>query len=504
MSVPGKSLAKDLFEDMGRKVQEASANMAADGEPSKLVEEIDSLCMNCHEDGTTKLLLTRIPYFREIVIMSFDCPHCGFKNSEIQPAGEIQPRGAKYTFKLETAEDLNRQVIKSDTSVFRVEDIDLEIPPGRGQLTNVEGILRMIHGDLEQKQDERRQLVPEVAAKIEAVLVLLQNMFEGQQLPFTVSVDDAAGNSWIQPSVNDTAGKLVKHDYARTPEQNEALGLTAQTEGAPTSTDAPEPVLRPEYQATQMYPQAPERPMVNNVDDDEIIENQVYSFPASCPGCTKPCTTNMKMVNIPYFKQVVLMSTVCDHCGYRSNEVKTGGEVPDKGRRITLKVSGREDLSRDILKAESCAMRCPELNLQVEPGTLGGRFTTVEGLLTNIRDDLRSNIYGDNDTNHDSIDAATKARWDAFFAQIDSAIAGTTAFTIVLEDPLASSYVQSFAAPEPDAQMTVEDYQRTDEEEEDLGLKDIKVEGYENDADVEMQEGEKEKEESRKRKEPTQ
>lgn len=55
--------------------------------------------------------------------------------------------------------------------------------------------------------------------------------------------------------------------------------------------------------------------MVNNVDEDDIVENQVYSFPASCPGCTNSCTTNMKMVNIPHFKQVVLMSTVCDHCG---------------------------------------------------------------------------------------------------------------------------------------------------------------------------------------------
>ena len=93
-----KSLAKDLFEDMGRKVAEASAQH--DGEEgSKVVDEIESLCMNCHENvslpnrllkdwltlnqGTTRLLLTKIPWFREIVIMSFECPHCGFKNSEV-------------------------------------------------------------------------------------------------------------------------------------------------------------------------------------------------------------------------------------------------------------------------------------------------------------------------------------------------------------------------------------------------------------------------------------
>jgi zinc finger protein len=34
----------------------------------------------------------------------------------------------------------------------------------------------------------------------------------------------------------------------------------------------------------------------------------------------------------------------------QSNDVKTGGKVPAKGRKITLKVEDPEDLSRDILK----------------------------------------------------------------------------------------------------------------------------------------------------------
>jgi hypothetical protein len=44
-----RSLAKDLFEDMGRKVAEASAQ-PADEDGTKVVDEIESLCMNCHED----------------------------------------------------------------------------------------------------------------------------------------------------------------------------------------------------------------------------------------------------------------------------------------------------------------------------------------------------------------------------------------------------------------------------------------------------------------------
>lgn len=44
------------------------------------------------------------------------------------------------------------------------------------------------------------------------------------------------------------------------------------------------------------------------------------------------------------------MSTNCDRCGYRDNEVKSGSAISEQGRRITLQVEDREDLSRDILK----------------------------------------------------------------------------------------------------------------------------------------------------------
>jgi zinc finger protein len=135
-------------------------------------------------------------------------------------------------------------------------------------------------------------------------------------------------------------------------------------------------------------------------------------------------------------------------------------------------------MSRDILKAESCAMSCPELNLSVEPGTLGGRFTTVEGILTQVRDDLKSSIFDAGDGG-DSMDSASKTKWTDFFDKLSSAINGDVKFTIILEDPLASSYVQSFTAPEPDPQIKLEDYERTEEEKESLGLNDMQTEDYE-------------------------
>jgi hypothetical protein len=45
-----KSLAQDLFEDMGRKVAEAQAQEDVGELGSKVVDEIESLCMNCHDN----------------------------------------------------------------------------------------------------------------------------------------------------------------------------------------------------------------------------------------------------------------------------------------------------------------------------------------------------------------------------------------------------------------------------------------------------------------------
>ena len=51
------SIANDLFEDMGRKVEGMTMQDDVIGEPGagdatdqKMVEEIESLCMNCHDE----------------------------------------------------------------------------------------------------------------------------------------------------------------------------------------------------------------------------------------------------------------------------------------------------------------------------------------------------------------------------------------------------------------------------------------------------------------------
>jgi zinc finger protein len=411
--------------------------------------------------------------------MAFTCDKCGFQNNEMQSAGSIAPRGSRLTLRLTKQEDLARTVVKADTATVKFIELDVEVPPGRGQITNVEGLLTTIMEDLESGQEVRKQAEPETFEKLEEIIKKGQNMLDGGSFPFRVMLDDPAGNSFIGFDARDGVGKLERRDYARTPEQNEALGLSGDSA---TGAGADPYAIQSEGVASQGI----------LTSDDDIVPNEVYSFPASCPECFKPCTTHMKMVDIPHFKQVVIMSTVCQSCGYRSSDVKTGGEIPDKGKKITLQVRGGADLARDILKSESCDLACPELSLEVQPGTLGGRFTTVEGLLTQIRDDLRSQMvqlgYLSNngrdevaEEGGDSFTEEEKKRWKSFFENLDAAIKGNRTFTLVLRDPLASSYVQSLAdgEGEMDDQVKVEEYERTAEEEEDLGLNDMQTEGYE-------------------------
>jgi len=500
------SLSAALFEDMQSKVDNlniASSDTEAESQETeqKVVDEIESLCMNCHENGITKLLLTKIPFFREIIIMSFSCDKCGLQNSEIQSAGEIQERGSKYIFRLDTAEDLQRQIVKGDSCTIRIEEIDLEIPSGKGRFTNIEGLVSTVRDDLNLHEDARLEQMPDVGRQVAVVIERLTSMVDGNSFPFTISVDDPSGNSWIEPSPKDKAGKYKHTLYKRTSAQNGMLGLgddvpnpsdTAPSSQNPNAGQAPETEIRPEYKASSALVGGTTEATStaqNNVDNDDIIENQVYTFPATCPGCTRPCDTHMKMVDIPFFKQVVLMSTSCESCGYKSNEVKTGGVVPEKGQRITLHVESEVDLARDVLKSESASLSCPELNLSVEPGTLGGKFTTVEGLLSQFRKDLRAQAFALEDGDSveeiekaqkgDSMEPEKKRTWNEFFDTLGQAIEGKIKYTLIIQDPLGSSYVQSLTAPAKDPQIDVEEYERTKQEEEDLGLADMNTEDYE-------------------------
>ncbi|GFR89691.1 zinc finger protein ZPR1 [Elysia marginata] len=278
------TLTKPLFRDI----------TADDYDPE--ITEIESLCLNCEAQGITRLFLTRIPFFREVIVSSFSCDECGYKNAELQPGGQIQDRGVSYKLTVKEKSDINRQVVQTQYATIKVPHLEFEIPPGKAVLTTVEGIIDRAVEGLEQDQVLRRIQHPEIAAQIDAFVDKLKNLKEVE-------------TSW----------------------------------------------------------------------------QMVLTFATNCPNCGSPCDTNMKLVNIPFFKEVIIMATTCDKCGLRENEVKSSGGVEPKGQVMSLVVNTPEDMARDVLKSETASLRIPELDFDMEPGTLGGKFTTVEGLLQDVK-----------------------------------------------------------------------------------------------------------------------
>lgn len=287
--------------------------------------------------GTTRLLLTKIPFFKEIILMSFTCDHCGFENNEIQPGGEIEPNGCRITLRVINERDLNRRIVKSDHTSVRFVELDFEIPAKsqKGEITTIEGIIDRSIAGLEQDQPVRRIQHPEVAAQIDAFTETLRQL-KAVETPFTIVFEDISGNCRVEnPHAPQVDVECTITHFNRTKEQNHELGMFTQGE----LNDEAQPV---------------EKNVLKPIPEDswplEELHGEVLRFDTNCPDCGSKCETNMKVTNVPHFKDVVIMATNCEACGARTNEVKSGGGIEELGVKITVTINGREDMSRDVLK----------------------------------------------------------------------------------------------------------------------------------------------------------
>jgi len=180
---------------------------------------------------------------------------------------------------------------------------------------------------------------------------------------------------------------------------------------------------------------------------------------------------------------VLIMAFACNQCGYKTNEVKGGGPIPPKGKKLTLKVLSAEDLKRDILKSDSAAVCIPEIDLELAHGTLGGKFTTIEGLMRDVHTQLHNLPFF---AASDSLQSAGKQktadlealshkeRFNSLLNQLEELYQGKKPFTMIIEDPLSASYIQNPNAPDPDPQLIHEDYERSWDEDEEHGIHDLK------------------------------
>ncbi|CAG9577699.1 unnamed protein product [Danaus chrysippus] len=426
-------------------------------DPEPEVTEIESLCLNCHENGMTRLLLTRIPHYKNVVIMSFNCEHCGFENNEIQPGGAYAELGVRWKLSIQDSRDLNRQVVKSDHTAVIIPELDFEIPAlsQKGEVTTVEGIISRAITGLTQDQAVRRVQHPEHAQQIDEFVTKLEEL-KSLQKTWTLIIEDITGNCFVEnPEAPKKDPRCVRTDFKRSKEDDIKLGI--YTEGSTALAGA----LTSEEPSVASY--------------EQLSSDEVLQFRTNCPECNAPADTNMKITKIPHFKEVVIMATVCDACGHRTNEVKSGGGVEEKGVKFEVKIRNREDFTRDILKSETCNMCIPELELEVGGAALGGRFTTVEGVLTAVKEQMMEGLgLGD-------AGGQAREKVDRCISSIDEILEGKSSATLILDDPAGNSYVQNLSDDPTvfDDGLKVVHYERSYEQNDELGLNDMKTEGYE-------------------------
>ena len=481
------------------------------------------------------------------------------------------------------AQDMNRQVVKSDRATVTLPSLEFEIPPNtqKGVFTTIEGMLDRALENLSASQPARRAVDSASADAVEAFLGKLRALREGRAYPFTLILDDPSGNSFLENPLAPRHDPHLKATYyTRSEALNHELGCYAESAGtgmsdaegakvglpagqaSSTSSTHLGSILEeeetaaatghgsallgsmtgadgegensgmvgstaqtsaPSSSASSIFPVRHADTTGNTpsgfqkggalittdtargkltdrnrragvVHSGGGVESLIFDssssdaakeimrFPVDCFNCSAHGECRMCVTDVPHFKEVIIMAFTCDACGWRNVEVKGGGAVPPSGTVTELRYDptapdADRDMTRDVIKSDTSAIEVPEIELLLEAGSLGGMYTTVEGLLTAARDTLlESNPFSGE--GGDSTDVARATVFRAFLERFNACIEGRIAFTLLMSDPMSNTWIYSPTAPDPDPRLTHTPYTRSHEEDLALGLVDMKTENY--------------------------
>ena len=504
------------MEDKNAKIEQDPEPLVVNVDPENPVTEIESLCMNCQKQGITRLLLTKIPFFKDIIVMSFSCPHCGYRNTSIEDAKELAPQGIHFILTVKTKKDMDRRIIKSNYASLSIPCCGLEIPQmtQKGKLSTIEGFISNAKDNLKASLDDGyySEMDDNYVNEIKNTIKKLDDTLNGDKFPFELILDDPSGNSFIEnPYAPQTDPSIKVSYFDRTKEMAEAMGFSLENQKMEQNDNEIKEDKKEEKEKEKEQKNEIKEENKNNnneqvkisyynkkkdftvyksndsyskmiidfsegIDDSNSnIDNKVIQFPASCYCCNAPGVLRDCVCSIPYFKEIIISCFKCDSCGYKTTEVRGGGGISEKGTKFTLSVETEDDLNRDIFKSETSKIVIPEIGFETDEGSMGSLFTTVEGIIDKICDQLYNTPFstGDSSVNNEISDFIKKLRDLQKLKQ---------KFTLILDDPLSNSFIFPIGDNNKnDTRLKKEEYERTFEQNEDLGINDMKVENYEND-----------------------
>lgn len=103
-------------------------------------------------------------------------------------------------------------------------------------------------------------------------------------------------------------------------------------------------------------------------------------------------------------------------------------------------------MQRDFFKSDSATVKILEVGLELSAGTMGSFYSTLEGFLLKIIDQLTN----ENPFVGDSSDKETTQKFKEFIEKIEKLKSGKEKFTLFIEDPLDNCFIYSRFYPLPD------------------------------------------------------
>ena len=169
--------------------------------------------------------------------------------------------------------------------------------------------------------------------------------------------------------------------------------------------------------------------------------------PGACPHCNTEIEYIYQTENIPYFSDILIISAICDSCGYKY--VDTQLLRSNEPVRYEVAVDTEEDLGIRVVRSMSASIEIPELGVRIDPGpACQGFVSNIEGVLDRVEQIIEGALLWGEEEEREN------AR--TLLEKIEGVKCGEIPITLILEDRCGNSAIiadkaqKSVYTPEPD------------------------------------------------------
>jgi zinc finger protein len=155
---------------------------------------------------------------------------------------------------------------------------------------------------------------------------------------------------------------------------------------------------------------------------------------STCPLCANVLTFKFSTDEIPFFGEIMLVSTSCT-CGFKYADTITLNER--EAARYEMKFDS-SDFATRVIRSSSGTVQIPELGVIIEPGPASEAFVSnIEGVLCRVEEVIvMAAKWSSNDPEKTELG-------NQLLEMIDSVRKGTSTMTLVIDDPFGNSAIIS-------------------------------------------------------------